>query len=75
MALYSQARKEASLPIRASTLFEMFPFCLLFQKDKRTRVQNISFSLENSKIGNIEFAPSCDFFKRGTPVEIYSFLR
>ena len=27
------ARKEASLPIRASTLFEMFPFCLLFQKD------------------------------------------
>lgn len=27
------ARKEASLPIRASTLFEMFPFCILFQKD------------------------------------------
>ena len=27
------ARKEASLPIRASTLFEMFPFCILYQKD------------------------------------------
>ena len=27
------SRKEASLPIRASTLFEMFPFCILFQKD------------------------------------------
>ena len=24
-------RKEASLPIRASVLFEMFPFCILFQ--------------------------------------------
>ena len=23
-------RKEASLPIRAATLFEMFPFCILF---------------------------------------------
>ena len=45
------ARKEASLPIRASTLFEMFPFCILFQKDKKTRAQNITLSLENSKIG------------------------
>ncbi len=24
-------RKESSLPIRASTIFEMFPFCILFQ--------------------------------------------
>jgi guanylate cyclase len=29
----SLARKEASLPIKAITLFEMFPFCILFQKD------------------------------------------
>ena len=27
------SRKEASLPITAATLFEMFPFCILFQKD------------------------------------------
>ncbi len=27
------SRKESSLPIRAATLFEMFPFCILFQKD------------------------------------------
>ena len=26
-------RKESSLPIRASLIFEMFPFCVLFQKD------------------------------------------
>ncbi len=24
-------RKEASLPIKAATLFEMFPFCILFK--------------------------------------------
>ena len=27
------ARKEASLPIKAGTIFEMFPFCLLFHED------------------------------------------
>ena len=27
------ARKEASLPIKAGTLFEMFPFCILFHED------------------------------------------
>ena len=27
------ARKEASLPIKAGTLFEMFPFCMLFHDD------------------------------------------
>ena len=27
------SRKESSLPVRASTIFEMFPFCILFQKD------------------------------------------
>ncbi|XP_059085656.1 soluble guanylate cyclase 88E-like isoform X1 [Tigriopus californicus] len=26
-------RKESSLPIRAAMIFEMFPFCILFQKD------------------------------------------
>ena len=26
------ARKEASLPIKAGTLFEMFPFCILFHE-------------------------------------------
>lgn len=29
----SLSRKENSLPIRAAALFEMFPFCILFQKD------------------------------------------
>ena len=27
----AQERKEASLPVRASVIFEMFPFCILFQ--------------------------------------------
>ena len=27
------SRKEASLPIKAGTLFEMFPFCMLFHED------------------------------------------
>merc|ERR1719244_175464 len=28
-----ESRKEASMPIRAGVFFEMFPFCLLFEKD------------------------------------------
>merc|ERR1719309_897974 len=28
-----ESRKEASMPIRAGIFFEMFPFCLLFEKD------------------------------------------
>ena len=30
MIAAKEARKDASMPIRAATLFEMFPFCLLF---------------------------------------------
>ena len=30
MIAAKEARKDASLPIRAATLFEMFPFCVLF---------------------------------------------
>ena len=30
MVAAKEARKDASMPIRAATLFEMFPFCLLF---------------------------------------------
>ena len=37
------ARKEASLPIKAGTIFEMFPFCLLFHED--LTVSNIGIAL------------------------------
>ena len=30
MIAAKEARKDASMPIRAATLFEMFPFCVLF---------------------------------------------
>ena len=30
MVAAKEARKDASMPIRAATLFEMFPFCVLF---------------------------------------------
>ena len=29
-----EARKDASMPIRAATLFEMFPFCLAYNVSK-----------------------------------------
>ena len=30
MMAAKEARKDASMPIRAATIFEMFPFCVLF---------------------------------------------
>ena len=30
MIAAKEARKDASMPIRAATIFEMFPFCVLF---------------------------------------------
>ena len=37
------ARKEASLPIKAGTIFEMFPFCMLFHED--LTVSNLGIAL------------------------------
>ena len=40
-----EGRKEASMPIRAGIFFEMFPFCLLFEKDMI--IKNMGGALRN----------------------------
>ena len=40
-----EGRKESSMPIRAGIFFEMFPFCLLFEKDMI--IKNMGGALRN----------------------------
>ena len=40
-----EGRKESSMPIRAGIFFEMFPFCLLFEKDMI--IKNCGATLRN----------------------------
>ena len=38
-----ESRKDASMPIRAGTFFDMFPFCILYEKDMT--VKNVGSAL------------------------------
>ena len=40
-----EGRKESSMPIRAGIFFDMFPFCLLFEKDMI--IKNMGGALRN----------------------------
>ena len=40
-----EGRKESSMPIRAGIFFEMFPFCILFEKDMI--IKNMGGALRN----------------------------
>ena len=54
-----EGRKEASMPIRAGIFFEMFPFCLLFEKDMI--IKNMGGALRNcipQMVGKKVFVPS-----------------
>merc|ERR1719305_1427974 len=45
-----EARKDASMPIRAATLFEMFPFCLLFNPEMNVTMLGIALRMIIPKI-------------------------
>ena len=40
-----EGRKESSMPIRAGIFFDMFPFCILFEKDMI--IKNMGGALRN----------------------------
>merc|ERR550534_694939 len=50
MIAAKEARKDASLPIRAATLFEMFPFCVLFNPEMNVTMLGVALRMIIPKI-------------------------
>merc|ERR1711936_1095061 len=50
MMAAKEARKDASMPIRAATLFEMFPFCLLFNPEMNVTMLGVALRMIIPKI-------------------------
>merc|ERR1719412_855065 len=45
MMAAKEARKDASMPIRAATLFEMFPFCVLFNPEMNVTMLGVALRM------------------------------
>merc|ERR1711971_766710 len=50
MLASKEARKDASMPIRAATLFEMFPFCVLFNPEMNVTMLGVALRMIIPKI-------------------------
>merc|ERR1711962_10763 len=50
MIAAKEARKDASMPIRAATLFEMFPFCVLFNPEMNVTMLGVALRMIIPKI-------------------------
>merc|ERR1719412_1918412 len=50
MMAAKEARKDASMPIRAATLFEMFPFCVLFNPEMNVTMLGVALRMIIPKI-------------------------
>jgi len=50
MVAAKEARKDASMPIRAATLFEMFPFCVLFNPEMNVTMLGVALRMIIPKI-------------------------
>merc|ERR1719323_1972139 len=50
MIAAKEARKDASMPIRAATLFEMFPFCVLFNPEINVTMLGVALRMIIPKI-------------------------
>merc|ERR1719225_2597788 len=50
MIAAKEARKDASMPIRAATIFEMFPFCVLFNPEMNVTMLGVALRMIIPKI-------------------------
>merc|ERR1711936_1056999 len=50
MMAAKEARKDASMPIRAATIFEMFPFCVLFNPEMNVTMLGVALRMIIPKI-------------------------